>query len=324
MTKRVYFAAVGREVHVDVPLSNVAIDYQNQPMFIAPNLAPIVEVPNLTGSIPEFSRRDRMATADDRRAPGTEANIVRREVSSDSFVCLNYALKQAVTLEDMKNADPIYVQKLYNGAAEFLTGKLMLNWENRVASKVTSGSNVGSYSAVSSAWTDYTNSDPLNDVLTRIDQVQDLTGTKPNKVVFGDKAWRNFRRNTTVRNLIFGTNNGGGYASEMQVADLLGVDEVMVGGAYKDTANRQQSESLVQIWGDNVLVHYAPPSPSIYVPSFMYSFRWAIAGVPNMQAERHGFDTKTKSEEVEVGYYQDEKITGSEYGGLIIATDSST
>lgn len=324
MAKRVYFAAVGREVHVDVPLSNVAIDYQNQPEFIAPMLAPVVDVPNITGSIPEFSRRDRMTTTNDRRAPGTEANKIRREVGSDSYVCHNFALKHPVTLEDLNNADPIYVQKLYNGAAEFVTGKLMLNWENRVASQVTSGTNVGSYSAVSSAWTDYANSDPLNDVLTRIDQVQDLTGTKPNKVVFGEDAWRNFRRNTTVRNLIFGTNNGGGYASREQVADLLDIDEVLVGGAYKDTGNRQQAEALEQIWGDNVLVHYAPPSPSIYVPSFMYSFRWALAGVPNMQAERHGFDSKTKSEEVEVGYYQDEKITGAEYGGLVIATNSST
>jgi len=322
--KRAFFAAVGREIHVDVPLSNVAIDYQNQPQYIAGMIAPVVDVPNISGSIPEFSRRDRMSTTDDLRAPGTEANIIRREVSSDSFFCKNRALKYPVTLEDKANADPIYVQKLFNGAAEFLSGKLALNWENRVALQTTSGSNVGSYSAVSSAWTDYNNSDPLNDVLTRIDQVQDLTGTKPNKVVFGDKAWRNFRRNATVRNLIFGTNNGGGYASRMQVAELLDVEEVLVGGAYKDTANRQQTESLEQIWGDNVLVLYAPPAPSIYVPSFIYTFRWKAAGVPNMMAERHPYDTKTKSEEIEVGYYQDEKITGSEYGGLIIATDSST
>lgn len=323
MSKRVHFAAVGRELHVDVPLSNVAIDHQPQEI-IAPRLAPIVDVPNLTGSFPIFSRRDRMSTANDRRAPGTEANKVRREVSSDSFVCINHALKTDVTLEDMKNADAIYVQKLFNGAAEYLSGKLQLNWENRIASQVTSGSNVGSYSAVSSAWSDIDNANPLNDVLTAIDNVQDTTGIKPNKVTFGEDAWRGFRRNATVRNLIFGANNGGGYPSTQQVADLLEVEEVMVGGSYKDDANRQQSEALTQIWGDNVLVHYAPPNPSIYVPSFMYSFRWIVAGAPNMQAERHGYDSKTKSEEVEVGYYQDEKITGAEYGYLLTAVNSST
>jgi hypothetical protein len=43
-----------------------------------------------------------------------------------------------------------------------------------------------------------------------------------------------------------------------------------------------------------------------------------------MQAERHPFDPKTKSEEVEVGYYQDEKITGSDYSFLLTAVNSST
>lgn len=324
MAKTVYFAAVGREVHVDVPLSNVALDYSQSGKYIAPMIAPVVEVPNLSGVIPSFSRRDRLSTVDDARAPGTEARVIRREVGSDSFYCLNRALKTRVNLEDMKNADPIYVQKLYNGAAEFVTDKLMLNWENRIASQVTSGSNVGSYSAVASSWTDGANADPLANVLTAIDNVQDLTGYRPNKVTFGDKAWRLFKRSTVVRNLIFGTNNGGGYPSTQQVAALLDVEQVEVGAAYKDTANRAQSESLSQIWGNNVLVSYSPPSPSIYVPSFMYSFRWAVAGVPNMQAEMHGYDAKTKSEEVEVGYYQVEKITGAEYAFLLVAVDSST
>jgi len=324
MAKTVYFAAVGREVHIDVPLSNVALDYSQSGKYIAPMIAPVVDVPNLSGIVPSFSRRDRTSIVDDTRAPGTQANRIRREVGSDSFYCKNRALKEAVTLEDMKNADPIYLQKLYNGAAEFVTDKLMLNWENRIALQVTSGSNVGSYSAVASAWTDGANSDPLANVLTGLDNVQDLTGYRPNKVVFGDLSWRYFRRSNVVRNLIFGTNNGGGYPSTQQVAALLDVEQVEVGAAYKDSANRAQTESLTQIWGNNVLMSYSPPSPSIYVPSFMYSFRWAVPGVPNMQAEMHGFDSKTKSEEVEVGYYQEEKITGSEYAFLLVAVDSST
>lgn len=322
MPVRAHFAAVGRELHIDVPLSNVAIDYQPQEL-IAPRFAPVVPVPNLTGIIPTFSRRDRVATVDDLRAPGTEANIIRREVGSDSFVCKGRALKDKVTLEDRNNADPIYVQKLYNGSVEFTTGRLLLNWEVRLANQVTSGSNVGSYSAVASSWSDHTNSNPLNDVYTAIDNVKDRTGVRPNKVTFGEFAWRHFHRNDTVRNLIFGTNNGGGYPTEAQAAALLGVDEIMIGGAYKDTANREQTESLKQVWHDNVIVSYVPPSPSIYVPSFMYSFRWTLPGVPNMQAERHGWESKTKAEEVEVGYYQDERITGAEYAFLIKGVGSS-
>jgi len=324
--KRVHFAAVGRDVHIDVPLSNVAMNYEPKNM-IADQLAPVVPVPNMTGIIPQFGPEDTYRVEDDTRAPGTAANEVTRSVGSDSFVCKNRALSYPVTLEDKANADPIYVQKLYNGAAQYLVSKLGLGWENRVANQVTSGSNVGSYSAVSSAWTDLENSDPLGDVNTGLDNVADSRGYRPNKVTFSETAWRLFRRNSTVRNLIFGNNNGGGYPSRAQVANLLEVDEIMIGGAFKDTAAEGQTVNLSKVWetgGANVLMHYAPSSPSVMEPSFMYTLRWTLPNVPNMQAERHPWDSIRKRELVEVGYYQAEHITDSKLAFLLQAVDSST
>jgi len=59
-------------------------------------------------------------------------------------------------------------------------------------------------------------------------------------------------------------------------------------------------------------------------PAFAYSIRWSAPGLPNMQAERHPYNSRTKSEELEIGYYQDEKVTGAEYGFLLTACNSST
>jgi len=323
MSIKAKFDASGRDVHIDVPLSNVAIDYRPDG-FIADMIAPIVPVAKQSDMIPEFNRDDAYRIENTDRAPGTHAKKVTRDVSTHTYFCKNYALMKDVTIEDRMNADPIYAQKLYNNAATYVTGKLLLDWENRVATQVTNTSNVGSSSAVSSSWTDYSNSDPLTDIWAAIDNVQDSNGLKPNRIVFGDKAWRNFRRNTNVLNKIFGTNNGGGYASIPQVSNLLDIPNIMVGGAYKNTANPSQSESLTQIWDDNVIIYFAPSNPSIDDPSFMYSFRWSLPGLPNMQAERHPYDSKAKAESVEVGYYQDEKIIKSSYAFLITAVTSST
>lgn len=321
--KKAYFAAIGKEIHIDVPLSNVAIDHRPQEM-IADLLCPIVGTPNISGQIPIFNVADKRRTENDHRAPGTEARRIHRNVSSDSFLCINHALMTDVPIESLNNADPIYVQKLFNGGAEYLKDILMLNWEVRVANQVNSTSNVGSSAAVSSSWTDLSNSDPLTDMNTVIDNVQDTTGVRPNRVTFGLTAWRNFRRNNTVRNLIFGTNNGGGYVSRQQVADLLEIEHVLVGGAYQNTAAEGQSESLSKVWNNNVLVSYAPNNPSIYDPSYMYAFRWSTAGIPNMQVERHPYASRRKCYDIELGYFQDEKITGSEYAYLLLAVDSST
>jgi len=323
MSKKVLFHATGRDIHVDVPLSNVAIDY-TPTGFIAESVMPIVSVAKQSDRMVVFDRAEIFRTEEDRRAPGTEANKIRRSVSSLTYFADNYALKHGVTIEDRENADPIYRQKLYNEAGEYVSGKLKMNWEKRVVNLVTSGSNVGSFSAVGSAWTDATNSDPLADVNQGIDIVYDSTGTRPNKIVFGELAWRNFRRSDIVRNLIFGTNNGGGFANLDGVRALLDIETILVGAAYSNDAAEGQAEDLNQLWGDNVLVYFTPNAPSINEPSFAYSHRWTLPAIPNMQAERHPYDSKTKTEEVEVGYYQDEKIVGADYAYLITNVTSST
>jgi hypothetical protein len=315
--------STGRDLHIDVLLSNVAIGYF-QENNIAGMIAPVVQVGKQSDAYAIYSRADALRIENTRRSPGTEANKVSRTISSSTYYAQNYALKYPVTIEDRENADPIHRQNIINDGARYITDKLALDWENRVSTLVNNTSNVGSSAAVASEWDAAASSDPLGDMNTALDNVQDLTGARGNRIVMGLAAWRSLRRNDQILNRLFGSNNGGGYANRQQVASLLEVDELLVGGAYRNSANEAQAESLVNIWGDNVLAYYAPSAPSRDAPSFMYSFRWAAGGLPNMQAERHPFDSRTKSEEVEVGYYQDEVITGANYSFLLTAVNSST
>lgn len=316
-------ATTPRQVHIDKLLSEIAINHKPDGL-IAPSVAPVVTVQKQSDHYPIFSRADMLRLEDDKRARGTEANIIHVSVSSDTYFADNYALKDFVTIEDRANADPVLLQELYNGSARLVTNKLMLNWEHRLAKQVTSGTNVGSYAGVASGWTDYANADVTGDTWTAIDNVQDSTGKRPNHMILGQNAWRNLRRNTDLRNMIKGTNNGDGLPSLREVSDLFEIEHIMVAAGYFNSANEAQSEALTTIWDDNVLVYYNPTRPSREEPAFMYSFRWAAAGLPNMVAERHPYDGKTHSEEVEVGYYQDEKIVGPEYGFLMAAVNSST
>lgn len=315
--------STGRDLHIDRLLSQMAIGYMNDET-IAGTIAPVIPVEKQSDLYTVFSRADAFRIEDTKRAPDTEANKITRTISSDTYYAQNYALKYPITIEDRANADPVYLQNLINNAGEYVTEKLALDWENRLAALVTNTSNVGSSAAVASEWDAAASSDPLGDLHTAMDNVEDSTGTRPNRILMGKAAWRSIRRNDQILDRLFGTNNGGGYALRSQVANLLEVEEILVGGAYKNTANEAQAESLSAIWGDDVLLYYAPATPSRDRPSFMYSFRWSQPGLPNMQVERHPYDTRRKSEEVEVGYYQDEKITGSEYGFLLTAVNSST
>lgn len=310
------------QLHIDKHLSNVALNYK--PVgFFAQDIAPIVIVNKQTDLIPEFSQADLWRIDDTTRAPGAEANRVSISVSSQQYVAKNYALRADITIEDRANADPNFIRTLEEGRVMGVQDKLMLDWDRRVALQVTSTSNVGTSANVASSWAGadggFANADPYGDILNVMDDVEDGTGYRPNAIVFGGEAWREFRQSDTVIDKVrmTGVTGAGMAIAQNQVRDLFEVERVSIARAYFNSADEGQAQTLARIFDPHVLVYYVPPRASIVVPSFMYSFRWSGNGLSNMTVERLPFDRRTKSEGVEIGYYQDELITSSALGGLV-------
>ena len=314
----------GRALHIDHHLSNVAMNYRPAG-FIADRIFPIVQVPKQSDTYVIFEQDDLFRRENTRRSRGGEANKIHSRVSSAGYYCNNFALKADVTLEDRANADPVFVQQFEEGRVNRVQDALFLDWELRVANQVTNPANVGSSFAVGSAWTDYSNSDPLGDIWAAIDNVELATGYRPNRALFSGTAWRNFRRNTLVVDKATNPHvtGGGVYPSVRQVEDLLEL-QVLVGNAWHNAGEEAQSLDLTQIWGDHVLVYYSPEGASMETPAFGYYFRWAGAGLPNMQVERHPYDSRRHCYEVEIGYYQDEVVTAKPLGFLVSNVTSSS
>lgn len=313
-----------RALHINIPLSNVAIAYKPMNM-IAETLAPIVTVPKQADAYYIWNSADAFRTEDDKRAPGTKANEITWSVDTATFYCENYALAHKIPYEDIENADAPQLLTERSGRLMRIKDKLYLNWEYRVAQQVNSGSNVGSYSGVGSNWSAQTTgkSDPIGDLNDAINNVEDSTGYKPNRVIFGKTAWRLYRNHADVRDFVFGsagTGKNGRLVTLEHVKSIHEVDIVTVGGAYYNSADEGQSQSLTKIWDTNVLVYYAPTAPTKDSPSFMYSFRWNK--VMTMQAQIFQLD-ENGAEKVQLGYYQDEKITGANLGFLITDVRSS-
>jgi hypothetical protein len=310
-------------VHIDQLLSNFVQGYRPNDR-IWDKVAPVLPVAKQSDFYLVYSKGDALRRENARRAPGTEANIVTRSIGSGTYYALNYALKMGVTIEDDANADPMYRQELLEGNAQHLVDLLDLDIDARVGTLVTTVANVGSGAGVSSAWSGAT-SNPIGNMNTAIDNVEDSTGKRPNIATMGLKAWRLLRRHADIRNLIFGTNNGGGYPSTKQVADIFELDEINIGGTYENTANEAQADVIAPVWGGHVVLHRrGNTGPGQRDATAFQSFRWNVPGVPSMQVERHPFDTKIKAQEMEAGYYQDEKVVGREYAFVIRAVDSST
>lgn len=316
-------AFTGRDVHLDVPLSNVAIAYKPEG-FIADQLFPIVQVPKQSDAYYIWNIADVFRVEPTLRAPGTPANIIEMSVSSGTFFCKNYALKTRTPYEDIQNADAGFIWTERSARAEHVKDKLYLDWEYRAALMMTSGANCGSYSAVQSAWSG-SGGDPIADINYAMNWVQDATGQRPNSMVMGNYAWRVLRENTAMLNKFFGTagaSTTGRLVTPDMVKGLFDLERLVIGGAYRNTTQEGQTASLSQIWNDNLVVYYAPLAARKDKPSYGYSFRWDAVPGMNMTAEVFQ-DEKAKAEEVQLGYYQDEKITAQTLSYLICGVDSS-
>jgi len=317
---------VPEDVHIDAPLSNILLDYRPRG-FIADDIFPIVPVFKQSDLIPIVSKKDRMLKPSMTiRAPGTAPRYIHFDVTSVAYFANNYALGTFLTREEVQNADRAWNTKQIRG--ELVLDLLMVDYELRVANLVTSGSNCGSYWTTASGWQDWDNSSPLTDAIGDIYVAEKLSGFKPNRVVFGRDAWHNWRNSSEVLARLFPHGGGGGagpaaLVSKQHAASLLEVDKVEVGGLYYNSAAEGATITLSQAWKDMVLYYYTPGRPSRERPSFGYSFRWNVAGMPNLAVRTFPFDDKLGRQDVHVGMYQDEKIVDSTLGCLRTGVGSS-
>jgi len=316
-------SATGRDLHVDQLLSQIALNYRPEGM-IADQIFPIVPVMKESDSYPVFNRGEAFAIEKTTRSRGTEANRVTRSVSSAQYIVKNYALAQDTPIEDRANMDAAWQFELEAGAVRYLQDKLMLDWDRRALSLAVT--NVATTFLTGSSWAAAANAgDPVSIIWQMMEQVKATTAKKPNSLIFGWQAYNYLRRNVNIRNFVNGLNNGQGAVTRAGIQNAFEVERLLVAEAFYNPANENKTAAFSTTFPrDAVMAYYAPLTPSREQPSFGYSFRWSAPelGVP-MAAIRHEFESRSRVDGIEVQYYQDERVTGAEYGVLLTGVGSA-
>lgn len=312
-----FAGATGRDLHIDVPLTGLTIAYEPQGL-IAPMIYPVVSVDKETGVYYTWPKAESMRLYDAFRARGREANRITFDVSSDGYAVKNYSLALDVPLEDIANADAAL--NIQASAAERVTDGLNLAWEDRLATTLTTTTNMTSSTALSNPWSDFANSSPVDDLYTARNAIRKQTGYTPNVWIFSDVAWTNISRHPDVIEFIRGKGDdtGGGPVTEGQLASALGGGRVLIGKGLKNIAAEGQSAVFTDVWSTACVVLYVAPNPGMMQPSHGYTFRWTPTGLPGPLAVERYQNTRPKTESVEVHMFQDEKVTGADLGYLIV------
>lgn len=297
-------------IHIDQALTNIAIGYPVNGL-IGPRLLSDVPVEKKTDKYFIFdSDREGIAQIDDRREPGAEAVEVDLSVSTDSYDTGGHSLKSVVPQEEYENADsPL---RPLADKTEFLAGRLLINQEISLKAALDAALTGGLTSDPTNEWNDYTSGDPVADMNTAIDSVEDNTGFRPNIIAMDSKVWRAVKHHPDIVDRVkyMGTDNSPGDVTVEGFAALFDLEEIIVSWQSQNTALKGQSASLSRIWGDDVYVAYRPPRPGLKIPAFGYRYVWRpFTGGLNGWMVRRWTSEERMADVVQADKYYDQKIT---------------
>lgn len=301
------------QVHVDAILTNISVAYlQKQDNFIASKVFPIVPVSKQSDKFFTYTKNDWFRDEAQRRADATESAGGGYNLSTDTYQADVYAFHKDIGDQTRANADaPINVDR---EATEFVTSRIALKMETQFVSSFFTTGVWATDSTPSNLWSDYTASDPLNDVETGKRQILSTTGFEPNTLVIGYDVFKSLKNHPDLVDRIKYTSAQTLTADLM--ASLFDIDRVFVAKAVKATNNEGATGAYDFTHGKNALLCYSAPSAGLLQPSAGYVMSWtgvsgglgATVGTSRLRMEQY------KADRIEAEVAFDMKVIGADLG----------
>lgn len=262
------------DVHVDTTMENLSIMYKNDE-YIGERLMPVVTADKKSNVYFKYDPRDMLRVPDDKLGPRGKANEVDFALSEDNYKAEPYGLEGYVDLETVDNAD-MPLDPMLDTQLHILNG-MGLNREIRIATILQNASNYGGNTLAIGAgaeWDSANGGDPAKVIQDAVDSLyRGMTPTR--RIGFcGLKVYRTLSRHPAIRDLFKAADGGRpGFASKEQIANYFELDELLVGAARYDTANRKATENIQRIWGNVFGVLEVATAPAKRSMSFGLTLR---------------------------------------------------
>lgn len=276
---------------VDKLLTNVSQMYVPEG-YISEMVLPLLESKQKTGKIGKYGKdhlRIEHSLSGGRGQYRRVEPIVR---SSDSYSIESHGLEGMVTEDDYNN-----VEEPFSAEQDEVTGLSNLIWLNKeyaLASTLTSTSVLTQNTTLvgTQQFSDYANSDPIGVFKTARLAVYDGCGLPPNLAVVPWKVANTLAYSPQILDALGFAYNRAGQLSEAELAKAMGVDQILIPKAKYNSGKEGQSDSLADVWGDDIVMLYAPQKAGKYQTSLGYRvalsgqtqkrvFKYAINNPPN-------------------------------------------
>jgi hypothetical protein len=268
------------QVHVDAILTNISVAYmQKAENFIADKVFPVVPVDKQSDKYFTYDKNDWLRDEAQVRADGTESVGSGYNISTASYYADVFAIHKDVGDQTRANADaPINVDR---EAAEFVTHRLLMRREIQFMSDfMTTGVWADDVTGVAASpttgqtvqWSNYTTSDPINDIEAGKAEILSTTGFEANTLVLGYDVFRQLKNHPDLVDRIKYTSSQ--TITEDMLARMFDIERVLVSKSIKATNNEGATGAYSFTTGKQALLAHVASAPGLLTPSAGYTFQW--------------------------------------------------
>lgn len=279
---------------VDKLLSNVSSQYVPQG-FISESVLPVIQSKQNTGKLGLYGNGMLRIenTLKGGRGQYQRVDVVTR--STDSYTIEGHGLEGIVTEDDYDNVEAPFEAEQDESLS--LSTMLMVGKEKSLADTLGSTSVLTNNTTLSgtSQYSDYLNSDPIDDFNTARAAVKAGCGAIANTAIIPWEVFQVLKYHPGLLDALGYKNNRPGGLMKNELADLFEVKRIFIPEASYNSAKEGQTDVLAPIWGKNIVFAVLPDSAMKRQVSLGYLVRkigrpsrrvtkWAVNNPPNSKA----------------------------------------
>lgn len=255
------------DVFEDPILKNVSIKFSNSE-FIAEQIFPTLTVEKRTGFYFTYDKSNLRVPKALRTGKAEAAQVEHGMTKTPYGPLQEHALKEGIEDDIMDQADDPIDPK--TDATENVTEMLQLEKEDTLATTLADTAVVTQNVTLSgtSQWSDYSNSDPFADMETGFETVQKNSFRPPNTAFMGYQVFSKLKHHPDLLERVKYSERG--VITAELLATLIGVDNVVIGRATKNTGKEGQTDASSYIWGKHFWLAYITPSAGLKRPTAGY------------------------------------------------------
>ena len=252
--------------------------------YVASKVFPVVEVASQAGQFGIIPVEELLEQRNTKRAPGAGYARGNFNFTTSTYACEEHGAEEPVDDRQAKMYREYFDYELVATKRAF--SSILRNAEQRVADAVfnaTTWTGASLTTSITDEWDDIANAIPITNVDAAVKKVYDNSGLWANALIVNQKVFRNLRRCNQVIDAI--ESNGAGDPSKQsditaeQLAQVFGLDFVIVAGASRNSAKEGQNATPAQIWSDEyAMICKIATSGDMAEPCIGRMFHWSADG----------------------------------------------